>query len=91
MTSESVLKGMIRLVLTAVPLVSVVGDGFFGSSEKLLPSRPEALHSFFSVAVGADVSMLLSESLVQPGQTTQTVVSSDIRHVNPVSISHTSP
>ena len=46
----------------AVPLVSVVGDGFFGISEKLLPSRPELLHSFFSVAVGAEVSMLLSGS-----------------------------
>lgn len=43
----------------AVPLVSVVGEGFFGSSEKLLPSRPEPLHSFFSVAVAAEVSMLL--------------------------------
>lgn len=42
-----------------VPLVIVVGEGFFGSSEKLLPSKPEPLHSFFSVAVGAEVSMLL--------------------------------
>lgn len=41
-----------------VPLVKVVGEGFFGISEKLLPSRPEPLHSFFSVAVGAVVSML---------------------------------
>lgn len=44
---------------TDVPLVRVVGEGFFGSSEKLLPSRPELLHSFLSVAVGAEVSMLL--------------------------------
>lgn len=42
----------------AVPLVRVVGEGFLGSSEKLLPSRPEPLHSFFSVAVEAEVSML---------------------------------
>lgn len=39
--------------------MSVVGDGFFGSSEKLLPSKAEVLHSFFSVAVGAVVSMML--------------------------------
>lgn len=44
--------------LIVVPLVKVVGEGFFGISEKLLPSRPEPLHSFFSVAVGAVVSML---------------------------------
>lgn len=37
----------------------MVGEGFFGISEKLLPSRPEPLHSFFSVAVGAEVSMVL--------------------------------
>lgn len=42
----------------AVPLFRVVGEGFLGSSEKLLPSKPEPLHSFFSVAVGAEVSML---------------------------------
>lgn len=42
-----------------VPLVRVVGEGFFGISEKLLPSRPEPLHSFFSVAVGAEVSIPL--------------------------------
>lgn len=41
------------------PLVSVVGEGFFGSSEKVFPSRPAPLHSFLSVAVGAEVSMLL--------------------------------
>lgn len=41
-----------------VPLAKVVGEGFFGISEKLLPSRPEPLHSFLSVAVGAVVSML---------------------------------
>ncbi len=46
---------------TSVPLVKVVGEGFFGISEKLLPSRLELLHSFFSVAVGAEVSMLLSD------------------------------
>ena len=40
-----------------LPLVRVVGEGFLGSSEKLLPSKPEPLHSFFSVAVGAEVSM----------------------------------
>jgi len=39
----------------------MVGEGFFGSSEKLLPSRPEPLHSFFSVAVGDEVSMMPSE------------------------------
>lgn len=43
----------------AVPLARVVGEGFFGISEKLLPSRPEPLHSFFSVAVEAEVSILL--------------------------------
>lgn len=46
------------------PLVSVVGDGFFGSSEKLLPSKLEGLHSFFSVAVGAVVSMVADKTLV---------------------------
>lgn len=42
-----------------VPLLRVLGDGFLGTSEKLLPSGPEPLHSFLSAGVGADVSMLL--------------------------------
>lgn len=53
-------KYLVQSVVQTVPLVKVVGEGFFGISEKLLPSRPEPLHSFFSVAVGAEVSMLLS-------------------------------
>lgn len=55
-TGEMQLKvAALRLV---IPLVTVVGDGFFGRSEKLLPSRPDPLCSFFSVAVGAEVSMV---------------------------------
>jgi hypothetical protein len=41
-----------------IPLVTVVGDGFFGKSEKLPPSRPDPVCSFFSVAVRAEVSMV---------------------------------
>lgn len=41
-----------------VPRVAVVGEGFLGRSEKLLPSRPDPLHSFFSVVVGLVVSMM---------------------------------
>lgn len=41
----------------AVPLLKVVGEGFFGISEGL-PSRPELLHSFFSVAVVAEFSIV---------------------------------
>jgi len=36
----------------------VVGEGFLGRSEKLLPSRPDTLHSFFSVVLGLVVSMM---------------------------------
>lgn len=35
----------------------MVGEGFFGISEGL-PSRPELLHSFFSVAVVAEFSIM---------------------------------
>ncbi len=42
-----------------VPRDAVVGEGFLGRSEKLLPSRPDPLHSFFSVVVGLVVSMMI--------------------------------
>lgn len=43
---------------TVLPRGTVVGEGFLGRSVKLLPSRPEVFSSFFSVAVGAEVSIL---------------------------------
>lgn len=40
----------------------MVGEGFLGRSEKLLASRPELLHSFFSGAVLVVESMMGIES-----------------------------
>lgn len=49
----------VSFYLFFLPRVSVVGEGFLGKLEKLLPSRPKSLHSFFSGAVEVFVSMMI--------------------------------
>lgn len=57
MTRVTVVLQLRLKVERAVPLVSVVGEGFFGISVGL-PSRPELLHSFFSAAVVDEFSIM---------------------------------